>query len=71
MTLLPQPLALVMVGLGHGRGVRDRAHRDALGEGRREARRQQDLDVLARRGDAECDPEDVDEPVLAAEDQVA
>lgn len=67
---MSHPLALVVVGLGHGRGVGDGAHRDALREGRREARGEQHPHVLARRGHAERDPEHVDEGVLATEDEV-
>ncbi len=68
---LPLPFGLVVVTLRERRCVTDRAHGDRLGDGRRKARRDQD-GVGATAGDhPEDDAEDVDQPVLAAEDDVA
>ena len=71
---LALPLRQVMVAAGHRGGVGDRPHRDRFREGRREASGEDDRErvgqVSRRHRDPEDDPEDVDESVLTAEDEV-
>src|SRR2546425_603672 len=71
---LPFHLRGVVVPPGDRRRVGDRAHGDGLGEGRREAARQDDGDrvrvPVGGDRDPHDDPEDVHEPVLAPQDEV-
>jgi hypothetical protein len=64
-------LRSVVVAVGDRRGIADSSHRDRLRYRGRETRRNEDRPVASSRHDPEDDPEDVDQPVLAAQDHVA
>ncbi len=64
-------LGRVVVAVGDGRRVAHSSHGDRLGYRRSETGREQDGSVASSGRDPKNDPEDVDQPVLAAQDDVA
>src|SRR2546425_5674320 len=67
---LLEGLAQVEPSSSPGRGVGDGPHRDRLRAERGEGRDQNDPDIASRRRQAQDDPEDIDDSVLAPEDEV-
>src|SRR5947199_1162872 len=70
LPLLLDDLAQVEPPSGPRRGVGDRPHRDRLRAERGERRDQNDPTIARRRRQAQDDPEAIDDPVLAPEDEV-
>src|SRR5439155_2354148 len=68
---LSSALSLVVVALGYRGRVPDRTHGDRLCDGCGKSGDEQDRRRSVRGNHAQDDPEDVDQPVLAAKDHVA